>query len=102
MSEDLEYLMSNGLTLTTEADEAMFHECMDMAVPFTSHWMDHNNEVKVMQWDDGWEKYLSHRAALIGEEGRESYLPWNIYKDIEPNWIDGLYLKQNTGVPAIL
>ena len=74
----LEYLFSNGLTETTEADQHCHDELMSLAIPFTAHWEDFDNSVKSFQWDGAWEKYLKHCAELIDEEGRELYLPWNL------------------------
>jgi len=94
---ELEYLLSNGLTETTEADELCYSELQDIAVPFTAHWIDSNNAVKAMQWDTAWEKYIAHCAELIDFEGRESYLPWNLYKSLNLNWVDGYSYVQLLG-----
>jgi len=94
---ELEYLLSNGLTETTESDDLCYSELQGIAVPFTAHWIDSNNAVKSMQWDTSWEKYITHCAELIDFEGRESYLPWNLYKSLNLNWVDGYNYKQGTG-----
>jgi len=97
MSDIITYEMRNGALPTTEADLALFEECMSVAVPFNSHWMDTNNEIKIMHWDAEWEKYIAHMAALIDSEGRDSYLPWNLYKTLGVNWVDGYAFQQRTG-----
>jgi len=94
---ELEYLLGNGLTESTVDDLVCYDELMSLSLPFTSHWMDLNNDVKCFQWDSEWEKYLKHRAELIEYEGRESYLPWNLYKSLNLNWVDGYNYAQGTG-----
>jgi len=94
---ELEYLLHNGLTETTEDDQQCYDELMSMAVPFTAHWEDINDEVKVFQWDSQWERYIKHRAELIDYEGRDEYLPWNLYKSLDLNWVDGYNFSQRIG-----
>ena len=95
--EKFEYLLSNGLTETTEADQLCCDELMSMAVPFTAHWEDQNNTVKSFQWDSELEKHLKHYAELIDYAGREKYLPWNLYQSLNLKWLDGYNFTQRTG-----
>ena len=94
---DIDHLLSNGLTDTTAEDEACYDELISMAVPFTAHWEDFDNSVKSFQWDRAWEKYLKHYTDLIDHEGRESYLPWNLYKSLDLNWQNGYNYTQLIG-----
>ena len=94
---ELEYLLSNGLTESTEEDIACYDELMSLSLPFTALWEDSDNEVKCFQWDSDWEKYLNHRAELIDYEGRREYLPWNLYKNLNLTWLDGYAKAQGTG-----
>jgi len=94
---DIEHLLSNGLTETTEEDQLCCDELMSLAVPFTAHWEDLDNSVKSFQWDSAWEKYLKHCADLIDHEGRESYLPWNLYQSLNLNWVNGYSYTQALG-----
>lgn len=89
--------MRNGLRRSTEQDVAMFGECMSSAVSLSALWEDVNDDPKIIVWDDEWEKYLEHRAALIDEEGRAGYLPWNAYKTLGLNWMDGYGYAQVRG-----
>jgi hypothetical protein len=95
MSEDYPFL--DGLLESTEDDVRMFGECMAAAIPLSALWKDANNESKIIQWDSDVEKYLAHRNELINNEGRESFLPWNIYRDMNVDWIDGYAFAQRSG-----
>jgi len=79
---DLEYLISNGLTETTEEDQQCYDECMANVIPFTAAWEDLDDSVKILAWDSEWEKHLSHRADVIDIEDRASYLPWRLYNNL--------------------
>jgi hypothetical protein len=94
---DLDHLLSNGLTETTEADQHCHDELMSLAVPFTAHWEDFDNSVKSFQWDGAWEKYIKHCADVIDEDGRELYLPWNLYQSLNLNWVNGYNYLQLLG-----
>jgi len=91
------YEMKNGLRKTTEADLALYKQCMAMAVSLTNLWEDVDDTPKILKWDDEWESYLEHRAKLIDVEGREKYLPWNIYENLKIDWLDGYAFSQNSG-----
>ena len=95
MSENYEFI--DGLTETTEEDQECFDELMSMSVPFTAHWADLDNAVKCLQWDSAFERYLQHSADLIKEEGREKFLPWNLYKSLGVRWLDGYNYRQLRG-----
>jgi len=94
---DFEYLLSHGLTETTEEDQLCCDELMSMAVPFTAHWEDSCNSVKSFQWDSEWERNVKYLADLIDHEGREAYLPWNIYQSLGLNWQNGYNYTQRIG-----
>jgi hypothetical protein len=53
--------------------------------------------MKSFQWDSEWERHIKHCADLIDYEGREKWLPWNIYKKLNLKWLDGYNFTQNTG-----
>ncbi|MCL2622436.1 MAG: hypothetical protein FWD31_02120 [Planctomycetaceae bacterium] len=89
--------MCNGLRESTAEDLAMFDECMSSAVPFTFHWEDRDNSAKVFQWDDEWKRYVKHLADLIDDEGREVYLPWNIFEELQLSFLDGYATTQGSG-----
>jgi len=121
---DISYEMCNGLLPSTYEDLDMFHEMISKAIsfprqrlwadrketgrkedmateqwqyikpPISVHWQDINDDVKVYKWDSEWEKYIKDSAELIDNEGRESYLPWNIYKSLGLKWVDGYALRQ--------
>ncbi|MCL2005800.1 MAG: hypothetical protein FWG73_06510 [Planctomycetaceae bacterium] len=95
MSE--EYPFIDGLTETTEADQHCYDELMSHAIPFSIHWENLDDSMKTFQWDSEWEKYIKHRADLFDYEGREKYLPWNLYKDLNVQWIDGYNYTQRIG-----
>jgi hypothetical protein len=95
MSDDFEFI--DGLTETTEEDMECFDFCMSHSIPFTAHWENLNDDMKVFQWDSEWEKYIKHRTEVIDQEGRESYLPWNLYRSLGLSWIDGYAKSQGTG-----
>ena len=94
---DFEYLIANGLTETTEEDQQCCDELMSLAVPFTAHWENLDDEVKCFQWDDQWERYIKHCAELIDYEGRDKWLPWNLYRSLGLNWLDGYNFTQRIG-----
>ena len=87
----------DGLTETTEEDQQCYDLCFSSAVPFTAHWENLDDGMKVFQWDAAWEKYIKHRADLIDHEGREKYLPWNLYRSLGLNWVDGYAKTQGSG-----
>ena len=97
MTTDLEHLLSHGLTETTEEDQQCFDECMANVIPFTAAWENLDDSMKIMAWDSEWEKYLNHRAEVIDNEKRESYLPWNLYRSLDLNWLDGYNYTQTLG-----
>jgi hypothetical protein len=53
--------------------------------------------MKIMSWDSEWEKFIKHRAEIIDNDGRESYLPWNLYHSLGLNWLDGYNYIQTLG-----
>jgi hypothetical protein len=53
--------------------------------------------MKSFAWDSGWERYIKHCAELIDHEGREKWLPWNVYRELNLNWLDGFAKAQRTG-----
>ena len=91
------HLIRNGLRRSTEQDVVILKECMASSVSLTSLWEDVNDEPKIIKWDSDWEKYLEHRAALIDEEDRKRYLPWNAYNELGLDWLDGYNFVQNSG-----
>ena len=95
MSEDYPFI--DGLTETTDADQYCYDELMSAAIPFSTHWENLDDSMKTFQWDAEWEKYIKHRAELIDYEGREKYLPWNLYKELNVNWLDGYNYAQRIG-----
>ena len=95
MSENYPFI--DGLTETTESDQHCYDELMSHAIPFSTHWENLDDGMKTFQWDSEWEKYIKLRAELIDYEGREKYLPWNLYKDINVNWRDGYNYTQRIG-----
>ena len=90
--------MCNGL-LECTADELADHEewVHSTSVPFTFHWEDADDSVKICHWDDNWEAFIAQRAALIDAEGRNRHLPWNLYKSLGLNWLDGYNFIQRIG-----
>ena len=97
MYDEISYLLDHGLTETTESDQTCFDEFFAQAVPFTAHWEDRDDGIKIMEWDCEWEKFIRHRAELIDYDGRESYLPWNLYESLKLNWLDGYNYTQLLG-----
>ena len=95
MSEDYPFI--DGLTETTEADQHCYDELMSHAIPFSIHWENLDDSMKTFQWDSEWEKYIKQRAELFDYEGREKYLPWNLYKDLNLQWLDGYNYTQRIG-----
>ena len=89
--------LSNGLTETTEEDQLCYDECYASGIPFTTHWEDLDDSMKSFQWCTEWEKYIQHYADLIDYEGREQWLPWNLYKELNLSWLDGYNYAQNSG-----
>jgi hypothetical protein len=87
----------DGLTETTEEDQLCFDECNAKSIPFTAHWENLDDSMKSFQWDSEWEKYIKHCGELIDHEGREKWLPWNIYKEWNLKWLDGYNFVQGTG-----
>lgn len=94
---ELSYAMCNGLRPSTERDLEIFHQVRASARPLSTIWKDKDDSAKVIEWDEDWERYLDHRAALIDEDGREQYLPWNIYKALKLDWLDGYGYAQRVG-----
>lgn len=99
MSEILEIteLMGNGLLESTPENEALFAECMATSVSITAMWDDVDNTPKYIQWDDELIKYLEQRAALIDHEGREKFLPFNLYDSLGLKWVNGYNYAQAIG-----
>ena len=93
----LRYLQNHGLRRSTENDLAIYKKCLSSAVSLSNIWEDVNDQPKIIKWDDEWEKYLEHRAAVIDEEGRKKYLPWNAYESLGLKWLDGYNFVQLTG-----
>lgn len=91
------YEMKNGLRLSTEEDKAMLRECNASALSLSTLWENRDDEIKILSWDQGWEDYLDRRAKLIDADGRVNYLPWNAYKKLNMDWLDGYAFIQNTG-----
>lgn len=91
----LTHAMKNGLRKSTSADVEIEKQCLAQSVSLTRIWEDVNDAPKIIKWDDEWERYLQHRAAVIDEEGREKYLPWNAYKELNLGWLDGYNFAQN-------
>ncbi len=87
----------NGLLEKSDADYELMEQCMAGAVPYSDMAFNRNDHAKFISWDSSLENCLKHRAALIDHEGREKFLPWKLYSLLKLNWIDGLYLRQNTG-----
>ena len=94
---NLEYLISNGLTETTEEDQRCYDECMASIIPFTAAWENIDDSVKILAWDSEWEKHINHRAEVIDNEDRVSYLPWNLYNAFGLKWLDGYNYTQTLG-----
>ena len=94
---ELTYEMMNGLRRTTAADVALYDQCQASAVSLSHIWEDTDDTAKIIVWDSEWEAYLEHRAKLIDEEGRKRYLPWNVYKELDLQWLDGYDFVQNSG-----
>jgi len=92
-----DYPFLDGLLETSDEDQQCFDECFAAAIPLAALWKDSNNDAKIVQWDSEWEKYLAHRKALIENEGRESFLPWNLYRELKLQWINGYAFAQSTG-----
>ncbi len=91
------YEMSNGLRLSTPRDLELAALCYGSAVSLSTIWSDNNNTAKVLSWNSELEDYLDRRARLIDVDGRENYLPWNAYKNLELDWIDGYAYPQTRG-----
>ena len=89
--------MCNGLRETTAEDQLCFDTLMSSAAPFVAHWEDLDNEVKTFNWDSQWERNIKHQAELIEHEGREKFLPWNLYRSLGLNWLDGYNFAQGIG-----
>jgi len=87
----------DGLTETTEEDQVCYDECFARSIPFILHWENLDDTMKAFQWDSEWEKYIKHCGEIIDYEGRDQWLPWNIYKDWKLNWLDGYNFTQRTG-----
>lgn len=94
---ELKYELKNGLRRTTEADIALYDQCMASAVSLAHLWEDIDDTPKILKWDSEWEEYLEHRAKLIDLEGRRKYLPWNAYNSLGMDWLDGYAFVQNSG-----
>ena len=95
MSDD--FVFFEGLRECTEEDVADYELCQASVIPFTAHWEDLDDSMKIMSWDSRWEEYIRHRAELLDNEGRESYLPWNMYKSLNLKWLDGYAKSQVLG-----
>jgi len=93
----LTHEQKNGLLESTAEDKALLNECFAAAVSLSTLWENRNDEVKILAWDREWEDYLNRRALLIDVDGRTNYLPWNAYKKLGLQWLDGYALAQNTG-----
>jgi hypothetical protein len=91
------YEMKNGMLPKTELDDTILHACYASAIPLSALWENTDDSPKIVSWDNDWEQYCEHRAALIDEDGRDSYLPWNIYKSLGLKWVDGYAYRQETG-----
>ena len=94
---ELSYELKNGLRKTTEADIALYDECQASAISLARLWEDVNDAPKIIKWDKAWEEYLEHRAKLIDTDGRAKYLPWNVYRTLDLQWLDGYDFVQNSG-----
>lgn len=89
--------MCNGLRPRTERDYQLFSECQAKAVPLSALWEDRDDDAKVVSWDAAWERFIQHRAGLIEAMGKERFLPWNIYKELNLDWLDGYDFVQQVG-----
>jgi len=100
---ELTDIMCNGLIEQTEAERVEHEEWMhSVSVPFTLHWQDLDDNVKILQWDSNWESFLSQRAALVEKEGRQRHLMWNLYRSLQLNWSFGYAFSQgNIGTCAM-
>lgn len=94
---ELSYEMKNGLRISTPEDKALLKECFASAVSLSTLWENRDDETKILLWDRQWEDYLERRANLIDLDGRSNYLPWNAYKKLHMDWLDGYAFVQNTG-----
>ena len=90
-----EFLIANGLVPQTEEERVEEHILFNSVVPLSVIWKDRNNDKKVIAWDSELEKYIDHRIKLINLN-RESYMPWNIYKAMSLNWVNGYTLNQSS------
>jgi hypothetical protein len=87
----------DGLRECTAEDVANYELCQANTIPFTAHWENLDDSMKIMSWDSEWENFIKHRAETIDLEERESYLPWNLYKSLNLNWLDGYNFAQRIG-----
>ena len=92
-----DYPFIDGLRECTEEDVVNYEVCQSAAIPFTAHWENLDDSMKIMSWDSEWERFIKHRAELIDYEGRDEYLPWNLYKSQNVNWLDGYNFAQRIG-----
>ena len=89
--------ISNGLRETTAADQRLMDELMASAVPYSDIARNRDDEKKVIAWDKSLEDFLFHRSKLLQNEGFEKFLPWNLYRALNVDWLDGLFYPQRSG-----
>ena len=87
------FLMCNGLLEQTPEEQAEEQVLLSSAGALSLLWKDSTNAPRVIAWDSEFERYLDHRIKLI-KLARENYLPWNIYKEMGLNWVNGLTMNQ--------
>ncbi|GHT42652.1 hypothetical protein FACS189443_5880 [Planctomycetales bacterium] len=92
-------VFSNGLTETTAEDTQVFEELYGMrqsVTLITSSELDKTNEPHIIDWDSDFESYLQHWAKLTAKN-KETYFPWNAYKALSLNWLNGYSYAQQAG-----
>jgi hypothetical protein len=91
------YPFIDGLLPSTESDLKMFDECYSQAVSISAAFKDLDDNPKYVTWDAELETWLRHRAAVIDEDGRAEYFPWQLYETLGLRWLDGYNYAQKTG-----
>jgi hypothetical protein len=94
---DITNEMANGLRKNTKEDNQCQELLMSSAKPFQAHWFDTCNTLKSFQWDATFEQYCQRRANMIRHEGWEKSLPWNLYRELGLQWLDGYNFAQRIG-----
>ena len=93
---DAEFLMAEGLVEQNEQDMEQEQLLFNSAVPLSIAWKDRDHAKKIITWDSDFEKCIEHRIRLFKFGGIERYMPWNIYKEMGLNWVNGYTLNQSS------